>query len=370
MGETKHNEQFDQTRYRATVNRMKAVNEDVSEKGRRVKDETGRLHPNVDIMGKAPRVSRNAMVPGEGNTYSLASGVSLPVLSIFDTTGSTAHWLEDFFKTAERQYMVLDGVRTRYNPQFATGAVCDTYNVGANDIPVVQVSQFESNTESADQVRLILPASMGNDSSTEDYQLALYYATLVKADIWEMYGLRGYLTLSLDEIGREPVTRSDVRRYLGQEGDFPELSVRQIADKLHENWHFYILQVPTGGHGGLLDATHSWWTRRIGRGRVIQVQEPRLLADVRAALIYATEAEKPTFNGFTAFMKAGRDVKLDAHDLNSVWRMIQVAEEHFSAQAKLPGYHDIPLPGSVFSHFRHAWPTDHPRAGENITPAK
>ena len=367
MGDTRHTSQFDQHAYRSTLSAMHEANEEVFAKGRKVKDETGKLHPNVDIQGKPPRFSHNAMEPGENDNYVLSRGISLPILSVFDTTGSTAHWLEDFFHTAERQYMLLDGVRTRYNPQLATGAVCDTYNVRASGVPVVQCSQFESNTESADQVRLILPASMGNDTSEEDYQLALYYATLIGADFWQFYQLKGYLTLALDEIGREPVTRSDVKRYLGQEGDFPELTVKEISEKLLEHWHFFVLQVPTGGYGGMLDETFRWWTRRIGKGRVIQVGEPRLLADVRAALIYATEAEKPTFKGLTKFMKSGRDIKLDAADLNAVWRMIQPAEEHFSAQAKLLGYDEIPLPGSVFAHYRHARAIDHARAGENIT---
>jgi hypothetical protein len=306
------------------------------------------------------------MEPGDGGKFVLTAGISLPVLSIFDTTGSTSHWLEDFFHTAERQYTLLDGVRTRYNPQLATGAVCDTNNTEEQDIPVVQCSQFESNNESANQVRLLWPASMGNNSSTEDYQHALYYGTLVSADIWEFYHLKGYLTLALDEIGREPVSASDIRKFLGQSGDFPTLDVTQICQKLLEHWHLFILQVPTGGYGGgLLRETTSWWSDRAGPGRVIKVEEPRLLADVRAALIYATEAAKPTFNGFTQFMKAGHDVKLDAADLNLVWRIIQPAGEHFSAQAKLPGYDEIPLPGSIFTHYRNPWPDGHPREGEN-----
>ncbi len=370
MGDTRHTRQLDPDLYRATVSAMRSANEDVFAEAKKVKEATGNLHPNVDIFGKPARVSRNALQPGDDGNSVLSQGISLPVLSMFDTTGSTSHWLENFFHTAERQYMLLDGVRTRYNPQFATGAVCDTFNVKAHGIPVVEVTQFESNNESADQVRLILPASMGNDSTTEDYQLGLYYATLINADIWELYGLKGYFTLALDEIGREPVRRSDVKKYLGKEGDFPELTVEEIAEKLLEHWHLFILQVPTGYSGGMLEETHRWWSRRIGQGRVIQVEEPKLLADVRAALIYATEAEKPSFKGFTKFMQAGRDIKLNTADLNQVWRMIQPAEEYFSAQANLPGYDEIPLPGSIFSHYRHAWPIDHPRAGENVTPVK
>jgi len=60
---------------------------------------------------------------------------------------------------------------------------------------------------------------------------------------------------------------------------------------------------------------------------------------------------------------------IDAADLDEVWRMIQIAEEHFGAQSKLPGYQEIPRPGDVFAHYRHAWPIGHPRENENVTPA-
>lgn len=370
MARTQDTRQFNARSFRETVDEMRRRGEGVHDAGRDHLERIGTLHPNVDIVGKKPRGSHNAMVPGDKpGTYVLTHGISLPVLSLFDGTGSTAHWVGDFYHACEVQYTLLHGARPRYNPQFASGVVNDVYNVTHNDLPVVQVSQFESDERSAEQVRLLLPASMGNNTTTEDYDLGLHYASLVYADLWKFYGLKGYLTLTLDEIGRGYVTVDGVRQYLGQTGDFSHINTEDICRQLLERWHFFILQVPSGGYN-MIDKTTSWWQERAGAGRVIRVEEPSLLAEVRAALVFASEARNPTWEGLIEFFQAGPEHPMDAERLNAVWRMIQPAQEHFGAQALLPSYQDIPLPGDLFAHFRHAWPIGHPRAGENITPVE
>ncbi|MFH0957541.1 MAG: hypothetical protein V1897_02455 [Pseudomonadota bacterium] len=373
MARTKDIHQFDARTFEETVSKMRMRQEDVHDAGKQHRDQTGKLHPNVDIVGKPPRVCRNAMIPGtEAGTYLLARGISLPVLSLFDGTSSTAHWLKDFFHAAERQYTLLDGVRTRYNPQLASGVVQDVYNVRHDGLPVVQMAQFESDERSADQVRLLLPASMGNDSATEDYDLGLFYALSILTDIWTFYSLKGYMTLTLDEIGRGFVSAEGVKEYLGQSGDFSRMDTCEICRQLLERWHLFILQVPTAGtYNQMLPRTSEWWAEQLGKSRVIQVTDPCLLADVRATLIYVTEASNPTKQGLVEFFRSGADKPtIDAANLEMIWRWVHQAEEHFSTQSRLPGYQDIPRPGDVFAHYRHAWPIGHPRQDENITPVE
>ncbi len=369
MARTQDVRQFDTETYRATVNLMASRGEGVHDAGKEYHEKTGSLHPNVDIHGNI-RVARNAMIPGDApKTFVLSNGISLPMLSVFDGTGSTSQWVEAFFFTAERQYKLLGGVRPRYNTQLATGVVSDIYNVHHDGLPVVQSSQFESDERSAEQVRLLQPASMGNNSAIEDYDLSLFYNTLIQADIWEFYGLKGYLTLALDEIGRGFVDANGISKYLGQTLDMSRMETSEICQRLFEHWHFYVLQVPTGG-GAMLPRTTEWWSERIGASRVIQVENPNLLADIRAALVYVTEANNPTKEGLVKFFQDSNveQVTIKADDLDKVWRMIEKAGEHFSAQAKLPGYQDIPRPGDLFAHYRHAWPIGHPKADKNITP--
>lgn len=361
---------FDRTAYRATVKGMRDRGEGVHDEGREYLQTHKEIHPYVDV--RKNRGSHNAMIPGDKpGTYVLMNGIALPILSMFDGTGSTSKWLEDFFHACERQYLLMDGARPRYNTQLASSVVQDVCDVHTS--PVVQLSQFESDERSAEQVRLLLPAGSGGDSA-EDYDLGLASALFVYSDLWTYYGLKGYLTLTADDIGRGFVTDEGAQHYLGQSlgqlGLFQsvkKVDTSEICRKLLEHWHLYLLQVPAAE---MLSYSTKWWKEVLGPSRVIKVKNPRLLAEVRAALVYVTEVKNPTKRGLIEFMQRSgtQEAAIDARDLEEVWRVVQVAEEHFGAQAKLPGYDDIPLPGDKFSHYRHAWPIGHPRESENVTP--
>jgi hypothetical protein len=342
---------------------MRERGEDVHYTGRRHVQETGAIHPYVDASKN--RGSHNAMIPGEEpGVFVLVNGIALPFLNMFDGTGSTAHWLEEFFLSAERQYKLLDGARPRYNTQLASAMVQDVCDRN----PVVQISQFESDERSAEQVRLLQPDGNGCDS-TEDYDLGLVMGQFIYADIWTFYELKGYFTLTADEIGRGSVRKADVKK-LGQSLDQIQggdrLETSAICQHLLTKWHFFYLQVPSQG-SQMIRYTTDWWNDVLGSGRVIKVQDPRLLAEVRAGLVYVTEALHPTREGLAEFLRGGSKQQ-NAADLDTIWRMVHAAEEHFGAQAQLPGYQDIPRPGDVFAHYRHAWPIGHPREAENVTP--
>lgn len=356
---------FNEKVFRSTVRAMKEKGEDVYADGLRHLQKTGKLHPDVDVRQK--RESRNAMTINEKGEYILSNGIALPILNMFDGTGSTSHWLEDFFLAAERQYKLLEGARPRYNTQFASAVVQDV----SDKTPVVQLSQFESDERSAKQVRLLQPASDGGDSP-EDYDLGLVSGLYVYADLWTYYGLKGYFTLTLDEIGRGFVTRDDVESHLGRSLDWIQggnkLQTSEVCKQLSKYWHVFVLQVPSRGSNMLIETT-QWWSKVLDKSRVIQVYKPKLLAEVRAGLIYVTEASQPNKKGLTDFLQEGNQSLL-ASDIEDVWQMIQTAKEYFGAQSKLPGYDDIPVPGDVFSHFRHAWPIGHPRQSENVTPVE
>lgn len=352
---------FDPVSFRSTVDTMKARGEDVHATGRRHLQETGELHPYVDV--KQNRGSHNAMIPNDKGGFSLINGIAMPILSMFDGTGSTAHWLSDFFHAAERQYKLLEGARPRYNTQLASAVVQDV----CDRTPVVQLSQFESDERSAEQVRLLQPDGGGGDA-TEDYDLGLAAGLFIYADLCTFYGLKGYFTITADEKGRGFVTSEDTQKYLGQSLDQLQggkrLDTAEICRRLTDNWHVFMFQVPSGR--SMLPHTTSWWTDVLGPGRVIQVPEPRLLAEARAGLVYVTEAAQPNKAGLTEFLQTG-DQSINATDLDEVWQMLQAAKDHFGAQSKLPGYHEIPQPGDVFEHFRHAWPIGHPRQSENTS---
>lgn len=132
---------------------------------------------------------------------------------------------------------------------------------------------------------------------------------------------------------------------------------------------FYV-HVGSGG-GGSHDFATDWWQDKLGSGRVVVVPDPDLLAEVQAGLIYATETAEPTEAGLFEFLAAGGSNKKATKKVaDEVWGWIAEAGVPFGAQTKLPGYADIPLPGAVFTHYRHQWPEGHSRYAENVIPAE
>ncbi len=365
MGKREHVRTFDEAAYAATVRGMASRREGVHDAGRKVLQQTGALHPFVNV--RQNRGSRNAMIPDatDSTKFELANGIALPIVALFDGTGSTSEWLDLFFHAAQQQDALLKGARTRYNTQVATGVVQDV----CDPTPVVQLSQFESDHRVAEQVRLLQPASAGGDAP-EDYELGLAAGLFLETDFWDHYGMRGYFTLTADEIGRGFVTPDLVREHLGQDLKIQSsrLTTEELCRMLLEKWHVFFLQVPYGGD--LLRQTTRWWTHALGSGRVITVPDPRLLAEIRAALVYVTEAQQPNQKGLGEFLNAGVDQShpLTAQDLDNVWRQVNAAEEHFGMQARHPDYGILPKPGDKFANYRHAWPIGHPREQENVTP--
>lgn len=359
MGKDKHTAVFDAGAYREAVAGMRKRHENVHDEGERVLRETGRLHPDADIFGKT-RVSHNSMLQEAGG-FRLVNGIALPFANIFDGTASTHQYLEAFFYAAERQYLLLAGIRPRYNVQLMTAVVNDRYNVKTNGIPVVSGTQFETDERSAKQVRLLMPASMGNDTPTEDYPLALAFFMLgMDLDI-PRYNLRGILTLTADEIGHEPVYAEDVQTYLGHRMDRNQMSTSSICQRLIDVWHLFFLQVPTH-NGAMLAETTQWWRERMGADRVIRIYDPALLAEARAGLAYVLETLDPTAEGLAEFLNRGLDKPIDRDNIRTIWKWLQEVEGHFGDQARLPGYDQIPMPGALFANLRDTRPIDDPQS--------
>lgn len=353
---------FNTKKFEETVSEMRARREKVHDEGERIYRETGKLDSNVDVHGKT-RVSRNSMVR-DGDHFILKNGIALPIFSGYDGTGSMGGNVELAFNAIPEVDTMLVSLRSRYNTQIASGVVQDV----GDEHPVFQMSQFESDNRIAEQIRLLVPDHSGGDA-TEDYDLGLAFMMLATgADIAAFYGLKGYAMIVGDQIGRGNVTLESVEHHLGHKLQGKLLTTKAICQALLPNWHMFYVHVGSGG-GGHHDFATEWWQDKLGAGRVVVVPNPNLLAEVQAGLIYATETLQPTQSGMIEFLLAGgANKRISVRDANEVWSWIKEAGVPFGAQAKLPGYNDIPKPGDVFAHFRHAWPEGHLRAGENVTP--
>lgn len=363
MSRTKDTATFNAEAHNDTVKRMEARHEKVEDVGRQVEYETGYLHPNVDIIDRQTgkgriRVSHNAMAR-QGEQFVLKNGISLPIVSAFDGTGSMGGNVAKAFYAVPILNNMLEVIRRRYNPQISSTVWQD---VGDRH-PVVQMSQFEGDERIAEQLRLLIPDKAGGDP-TEDYDLGLAYLLLgTQTDITDFYGLKGYAFVIADEVGRGYVDPIGVRRYLGFDLQM-SLNTDEICQRLLEKWHLFYLQV--GGS----PYTTRWWENKLGKGRVIEVPDADYLAHLQAGLIYCTETAQPSEADLQTFFNTGQSNTISNRERSNIWRWLQPASQYFGAQTHLPNFDQIPMPGDVFANLRDPWPMGHQNntSGSSPTP--
>jgi hypothetical protein len=353
---------FDTKRFEKSVEEMRSRGEEVHAKGREVFRRTGRLDRLVNVHG-ALRLSHNSMTK-DGDKAVLKNGIALPVWSGFDGTGSMGHLAGVAHNAMGEINSMLDGIRDRYNPQLATSVLQDVDDMH----DPFQMSQFEGDQRVAEQIRLLIPDHDGGDA-IEDYQLGLAFLALAThTDIHNFYGLKGYGMVVGDQIGRERVTVEDVDHFLGHKLQ-GTMTTKAVARQLWSKWHLFYLHIVDGSTRR--DEQTRWWDDKLEKGHTVVVPNENLLAESQAALIYVTETLDPTEDGLFEFLSAaGANKKITKADAKEIWGWIIEAGVPFGAQAKLPGYSDIPMPGAVFAHYRHQWPIDHPKAAENVIPVE
>lgn len=356
--------EFNSLAFEASVEKMAERREAVHKPAEEIYRRTGRLDPLVDVYGTR-RLSRTAMAP-HGDGLALAMhGIPLSILNGRDATGSMAENVDKAFYASGLFSNMLSGVGDRYQPQIANGIYQDV----GDTHPVCQVTQFEPDERQAEQQRMLYPDRSGGDTP-EDVETILAYAALaVELDMWR-YGLKGHFQLVGDQVGRGFITPSLAEKHLGHKLQ-AEISTSDLIDELLGYWHLFFIQVGSGG-GGSRNSVTTWWEQQFGsKGHVVICPDPDRLAFVQAGLIYVLETASPTEAGLKAFLSAnGDNTVLSDREAREVWSWLQIASPHFGAQTKLPGYADMPLPGSIFAHYRHTWPIDHPKADENVTPAE
>lgn len=345
---------FNSAVHETTVKEMSFRHESVHDRGEEVFRQTGQLDPMVNIFGKR-RASRNAFEKNpDGTTCTLTCGIKLPVVTCTDGTGSMGGNVAKAFNSMQAIFDMLFALKHRYHLDLSEAVVQDV----RDEHPVYQMAQFESDNKAAEHVRLLCPDRDGKDN-TEDYDLGLLYLDqAVDTDIGQ-YGLKGYLFVIADSDGRGYVTPESAKKYLGLDIQGNK-STKSICQSLIQKWHFYFIQVE-GSY-----SCNEWWTNNLGSSRLITIDDPDLLAEVQAGLIYVTETAQPNRDGLATFLFAGgANKKISEYDIDRIWGWLQTARIHFGAQAKLPGFDSIPKPGDVFAHYRDPWPIGHPRAIEN-----
>lgn len=347
---------FNAIKHEETVTRMEerarskgsTFTETAHDEGKRYYKETGKLHQNVNIFG-AKRLSHNAMVvmdEGEKKIYVLVRGIKLPIIIGTDGTGSMGEKVALALKAMGKIYCMLSELNDRYQIDLSVAVLQDVQDTH----PPFQMAEFESDNRVVEHIQLLIPDRDGGDS-TEDYQLGLWYIdNQTDVDIIS-YGLKGYCFIVADADCREYITKKAVERYLGHTMQGEKISLRKICESLISKWHLFYLNVDND------QSNAQWWQQQMGQSRVISVPDPDLLAEVQAGLIYITETLQPTEDGLNKFLLAGSsNNRISQYDINHVWDWLQAAKPLFGAQAKLPGYSQIPKPGDKFANLRDIWP--------------
>lgn len=322
------------------------------------------LDPLVDpAKYNVVRESNNLLVP-DGEEFVLQFGVAMPVETDLDTTGSMGRNVDVAFGVLPKvQNLLIQGSRavlSRYHTQMATGVVQDR----EDQFPYLR-SQFEPDNEVERQMGLLVPERSGGDA-TEDYQLGLFAAAYLTRASIRQYGLKGYYFVVGDEIGRDSLDRRVLEQVFGSSvlekafGSNPSQSLpstEEVAKKVLQDWHAFFLQV--GGN----PATTRWWSKLLGRERVIVLPRTEDLAEMQACIIGLTEGVLDLQSAADFLNDSKRD--LDAKAMLA--RIVTaVGNIPVGLQATLPNFSRIPAAGARFTSREDIWPVGSrkPKAGE------
>lgn len=335
--------------FRGTAEAIRSEGLSVTHRGEQRAREGRGLDPLVDPKShKATRESRNLLVEQPDGKFVLAYGVALPFVSGIDCTGSMGGNVDiAFHSIPTNQDLLVQGsaaVFKRYHVHQATVAIQDV----GDQFPF-QHTECEVDNRIEEQMQLLVRERRGGDE-TEDYQLALWYAASRTQCTIERYGLKGYYFIIGDEIGREVLRCSDVSKIFGVELQ-SEISTVDLGNQVLEKWHVFYLQV------GQIDYTTTWWSRVIGRERVVLLPRTEDIAVVQATIVGLTEGVLDLQNA-QAFLEG--ETHMDKEHARRVVRA--VSHIPLRVQADLPNFDKIPAAGAVFASRDDIWPLDSPEA--------
>lgn len=211
---------------------------------------------------------------------------STPIIVGIDVTGSMGMIAD---------YLAREGLGTLFNgildrkpvtdPQLMFMAIGD-----ANyDRAPLQVSQFESDNRIVDQLTKIWIEHGGGGNSFESYNLPWYFAaTHTVTDAMEKRGKRGYLFTIGDEQVPDPLTKDQIKKFIGDDvqSDLSSDDLLRMAQRDYDVFHVIIEE---GSHARRYpDVVSSGWRNLLGQ-KVINLSDHKKLSEVIVSAIEVTE---------------------------------------------------------------------------------
>ena len=158
-----------------------------------------------------------------------------------------------------------------------------------SDQAPLQVGQFESSAKLMDQWLTYLYLEGGGSGGNENYELAMYFAARhTSLDCFEQRHTRGYLFITGDEPPNPCVSRTQVKRLIGENLN-KDIPIAEMIEELQRSYEpFYLIPDPERGH----QVGRAW--RDLLGDRVIVMASPDDTSLVAAGLVSLLEESVPS----------------------------------------------------------------------------
>lgn len=234
------------------------------------------IHPTLDPKGVKVRESRD----------SVDNPKSTPIIVGLDVTGSMGILADSIARS---------GLGTLFESIYDRKPITDPHvmfmGIGdANcDSAPLQVSQFEADKRIIEQLTNIYLEHGGGGNNFESYNLPWYFAAFHTVhDSIEKRGKRGYLFTVGDEEAPEPLTKEQIKHFIGDEveGHLSTKDVLELAQRKYDVFHVVIKE---GNHARthLKEVTRTW--EELLAQRLILLDDHTKLAETIVSAIEVAE---------------------------------------------------------------------------------
>lgn len=255
------------------------------------------LHANLDPKGVTVRESRD----------SADNPNATPIIVGLDVTGSMG-MLADVI-AREGLGKLFTGILDRKpvpDPHVMFMGIGD-----ANcDRAPLQVSQFEADNRIVEQLTQLWLEHGGGGNNFESYNLPWYFAAFhTEHDSIAKRGKRGYLFTVGDEEAPQPLTRSQIKEFIGDDVQ-ANLSTRDLLELAQRKYDVFHIIAEEGNHARRnLASVKASWTELLGQ-RVICLSDHTKLAETIVSAIEVAEGRDAASSA--AAWGAGSHAVLDA----------------------------------------------------------
>jgi hypothetical protein len=211
---------------------------------------------------------------------------STPLIVAIDVTGSMGMIADVLAR--EGLGTLFTGVLERkpvHDPHVMFMAVGD-----ANyDHAPLQVSQFEADKRIIEQLTQIYIEHGGGGNNFESYNLPWYFAAFHTVhDSMEKRGKRGYLFTVGDEEAPHPLTKAQIKRFIGDDMQ-SELSTRDVLQLAQRTYDVFHIIIEEGDYASrALARVRKSWTGLLGQ-HVISLADYKKLAETIVSAIEVVE---------------------------------------------------------------------------------